>query len=244
MVRFIDTLRFAIGTASDIEQTMNKRDVLLSGEVLHARGSGALFWPNQKLLLVSDLHLGKSERIARSGGTMLPPYETQDTLARLDAEIAATDPATVLCLGDSFDDLAASQALEESVLDWISRLMAGRRWIWLEGNHDPGPVNLGGSHLAEYQTETLVFRHIAQPGATAEISGHYHPKASIHARGRSVSRPCFLCDQNRIIMPAFGTYTGGLRSTARELQSLMRPDAVAILTGKTPQIIPMPRRTG
>jgi len=223
---------------------MNGHVFTLAGAALEARGSGALWWAEQQMLVVSDLHLGKSERIARKGGAMLPPYETRDTLARLDSEIAATEPKTVICLGDSFDDLAASAGLADDVVLWLTRMMAGRRWVWIEGNHDPGPVGLGGTHMAELPLAPLVFRHIAKPGASGEISGHYHPKARISVRGRSVSRPCFLYDSDRVIMPAFGTYTGGLRSTSPDLSGLMRREARAVLTGKSCQVIPMPGRTG
>lgn len=221
---------------------MNAIDVTLSGSPLQARGTGALFWPERRILVVSDLHLGKSERIARRHGAMLPPYETEDTLARLDAEIAATQPKMVICLGDSFDDLDAMVGLPETAVDWLHRMMAGRRWIWIEGNHDPGPINLGGTYLSEALMGPLTFRHIAKPGAAGEISGHYHPKATIHGRGKSITRAAFLIDSDKIIMPAFGTYTGGLRATSPVLQELMRPEAMAILTGKTAQMIPMPGR--
>ena len=75
----------------------------LGGARLEARASGALFWADQNLLVVSDLHLGKAQRLARRGGALLPPYETQATLARLEAELQATGAARVICLGDSFD---------------------------------------------------------------------------------------------------------------------------------------------
>lgn len=221
---------------------MNTYDFTLAGADLVARPSGALFWPEQQLLVVSDLHLGKSERIARRGGGMLPPYDTRDTLARLDRELSETRPKTVLCLGDSFDDLTASTALQSDASAWITRMMAGRRWIWIEGNHDPGPVDLGGTHMAELTLPPLTFRHIAAGDARGEVSGHFHPKATIHARGKSVTRACFLYDEDRLILPAFGTYTGGLRCTAPVLQRLMRPDARAVLTGARTQVIPMPGR--
>jgi len=220
---------------------MNGHDFTLAGAELVARGSGALWWAEAALLAVSDLHLGKSERLARRGGPMLPPYEAQDTLARLEAEIRALQPRTVICLGDSFDDSAAAAALDEIAALWLTRLMAGRRWVWIEGNHDPGPVALGGTHLAELPVAPLVFRHIARPGASGEISGHYHPKAVLNARGRLVSRPCFLYDADRAILPAFGTYTGGLRTTDPVFGPLMRPEARAVLTGRVPRAIPMPR---
>ena len=221
---------------------MNTHDFTLAGAALSACSTGALWWAEKSVLVVSDLHLGKSERIARLGGAMLPPYETRDTLARLDAEIEALSPKTVICLGDSFDDDFAARALTEEMSLWLTRMMAGRRWIWIEGNHDPGPVDLGGTHLAELPIPPLTFRHIAKPGASGEVSGHYHPKASLNARGRTLSRPCFLFDSDRVIMPAFGTYTGGLRSNSPDLSRLMRPETLAILIGRSTQVIPMPGR--
>ena len=213
-----------------------------TGAALVARGSGAVWWGEHQVLVVSDLHLGKSERIARLGGAMLPPFETRDTLARLNSEIMALDPTFVICLGDSFDDLAASAGLESDAYDCLLQMMAGRRWIWIEGNHDPGPVGIGGTHLAAYDIDAVTFRHIALPGASGEISGHYHPKAVIKAGGHSISRACFLWDRDRLILPAFGTYTGGLRSDVPELVQLMRPDALAVLTGPVCRVVPMPGR--
>ena len=220
---------------------MKGYEFTLSGAPLVALGSGALWWPEQSLLVVSDLHLGKSERIARRGGASLPPYDTRDTLNRLAADLALSHARTVVCLGDSFDDLAASEALPEEERHWILRLQAGRRWVWIEGNHDPGPVEFSGSHLAELPLSPLIFRHIAQARACGEISGHYHPKATVQARGRSITRPAFLIDSNRIILPAYGTYTGGLRAQTPVLGDLMRAEAIAVLTGPVPTAIPMPR---
>jgi len=194
----------------------------LAGATMVALPSGALWWAAQNLLCVSDLHLGKSERMARRGGAMLPPYETTDTILRLEADLRATGAITVVCLGDSFDDLEAERGLHENEKLWLTRLQAGRRWIWIEGNHDPGPVEIAGSHLAELPLPPIVFRHEAKTGVSGEISGHYHPKA-------------------RLIMPAYGTYTGGLHAHTAPLCDLMRPDAIAVLTGSKALAIPMPR---
>ena len=213
---------------------MTGYDFTLEGARLTALGSGALWWAERRLLCVSDLHLGKSERHARRGGSALPPYETRDTLFRLQELLQRTNAETLICLGDSFDDDAASRALTDAERGLLSVAMQNRRWIWIAGNHDPAPADLGGEQLAELQLAPLTFRHIADPSDRAEVSGHYHPKARI----RSTSRPCFLLDQSRLILPAFGTYTGGLRSTDPALTSLMAPGALAILTG--PQVLPVP----
>ncbi|MCP5036609.1 MAG: ligase-associated DNA damage response endonuclease PdeM [Rhodobacteraceae bacterium] len=220
---------------------MNGYEFIFAGARLTMLPSGALWWGEAKMLTVSDLHLGKSERMARRGGAMLPPYEIRDTLTRLERDISTSGAETIVCLGDSFDDLDAAENMHETDALWLTRLMAGRRWVWIEGNHDPGPVEFGGTHLAELYAPPLNFRHIARPGAAAEISGHYHPKASLSLRGRSISRRCLLYDADRVILPAYGTYTGGLRSDHVVLEGLMRLETIAVLTGPDPQPIPMPR---
>ena len=220
------------------------------GEVLHALPSGGLHWPARRMLIVSDLHLGKSERSARRGGAMLPPYEGLETLGRLSDDIARTAARTVICLGDSFDDLAAADAIDTETQDRLVPLMAGRRWIWIEGNHDPGPVALGGTHMAQLSDGPLRFRHVAghvpdgaaQDDMAGEVSGHFHPKARLTTRRGAVTRRCFLVDENRLILPAYGTYTGGLSCTDPVLACLMGDRARAILLGRPPVAVPMPRR--
>lgn len=220
---------------------MNTHHFSVADTMLHALPSGALWWEEERLLCVSDLHLGKAERMARRGGGLLPPYECQDTLQRLDDEVARHGPAMVICLGDSFDDLVAADGMEDGHRLWIMRLMAGREWVWIAGNHDPAPVDMGGRHLSEYRRGPLTFRHIAsEPGQRGEVSGHFHPKAGVGRRGAGMRRPCFLTDGRRLILPAFGTYTGGMDVRSPELRALMGPRALAILTGPTPVAFPVP----
>ncbi len=204
------------------------------GATLTAMPSGALYWRDAGLIVVGDLHLGKSLRLARRGGALLPPYEAEATLTKLDADLAATDARRVLCLGDSFDDDVAEAELPDATRLWLLRLMAGRDWTWIAGNHDPAPLSLGGAHRATVSEGPLTFRHIATPGARAEISAHYHPKWRVAGR----SRPCFLCDGARLILPAYGAYTGGLFADDPALAGLLGPGTLAILTG--PRAIPVP----
>jgi hypothetical protein len=216
---------------------MNSVDFDFCGETLTACPSGALFLARERVLVVSDLHLGKSERIARRGGALLPPYDTVETLTRLGSDIAAVRPGTVICLGDSFDDLAAAEALDAAHHEAIARMQAGRRWVWIEGNHDPGPVALGGEHLGELTLGALTFRHVAEADAGAgEVSGHYHPKARV----RHMSRPCFMRDAGRLILPAYGSYTGGLDWMTPVLRGLFQPKALAYLTGARVLTVPVP----
>ena len=150
------------------------------GARLVALPSGAVHWPDQDALIVSDLHFGKAARLSSVGGAALPPYDMRATLTKLDADIAATDAARVICLGDSLDFAELDTALPEDDLMWLARLQAGRRWDWIEGNHDPGPNSLGGTFRASLDLGGLTLRHIARAGARGELSGHYHPKACFH----------------------------------------------------------------
>lgn len=218
---------------------MRTYEFSLNDARLTALPSGALWWSEQGLLCVSDLHFGKSSRIARRGGTLIPPYENIETLTRLERDILTRNPQKIVCLGDSFDDLAAVEEMDEAEHRWLACLMAGREWIWIEGNHDPGPVDIGGSHLGSYSAGDLIFRHIANPDARGEISGHFHPKASVQTKARNVTRPCFLLDEKRLVLPAYGTYTGGLRSDTAVLRELMGENTIAILTGKSAQPVPL-----
>jgi uncharacterized protein len=162
--------------------------VNVAGVTLTADLSGALFWEEQRLLVVSDLHLEKGSSFAVRGA-LLPPYDTAATLSRLGAVIARHDPRTVIALGDSFHDRDAHGRLSISDRETIAALQMRRDWIWITGNHDPAlPDDLGGAVAGEVAMGGIVFRH--QPtGAIGEIAGHLHPKARVSTRGRAVERP-------------------------------------------------------
>jgi uncharacterized protein len=196
--------------------TMHNRGAAFSRSALHiadvtlvADLSGALFWEEQSLLVVSDLHLEKGSSFA-ARGVLLPPFDTAATLGRLAAVIGRHDPRMVIALGDSFHDRDAQQRLSRPDRDAIAALRRRRDWIWISGNHDPAlPPDLGGVVASEVAIGGIAFRH--QPtGAAGEIAGHLHPKARVSTRGRSMERRCFACDGARAVMPAFGAYAGGL----------------------------------
>ena len=181
----------------------------IAGVGLIADLSGALFWEEQSLLVVSDLHLEKGSSFA-ARGVLLPPFDTVATLGRLAAVIARHDPRMVIALGDSFHDRAAHDRLSAPDRDAIAALQVRRDWIWISGNHDPAlPPDLGGVVASEVAIGPIAFRH-EPTGASGEIAGHLHPKARVSTRGRSMERRCFACDGMRAVMPSFGAYTGGL----------------------------------
>lgn len=197
-------------------------------------GSGALWLPELSALLVADLHLEKGSSFARRG-LMLPPYDTRATLAALEEVVSRLAPRLIICLGDSFHDGAAGERLAAEDRACIARLGAGREIIWISGNHDPEPVaGLPGRQVAELTLGTLVLRHIPSPvlaSGSHEIAGHYHPVAAIHRRGRRLRARCFVHDDRRMILPAFGAYTGGLNVLEPEIAGLFAAQFTACMIG-------------
>jgi uncharacterized protein len=183
--------------------------IVLAGVPLLVDAAGALYWAEQGLLVVSDLHLEKGSSFA-ARGILLPPYDTASTLLRLAALIARYAPRCVVALGDSFHDGGGPARLGAADRQSIAALQRGRDWIWITGNHDPEPSSeVGGTSAGEFGAGPLTFRHLPS-GAKGEVAGHLHPVARVSHRGRSVGRRCFAADGTRMVMPAFGSYTGGL----------------------------------
>jgi uncharacterized protein len=194
--------------------------LLLNGVELFAEPSGALWWPAQATLIVADLHLEKGTSFARRG-VLLPPYDTCTTLARL-AEAIGPRVKRVICLGDSFHDGDGPERLSQADAAVLRILVERHDWIWIAGNHDPIlPSILGGRRvLGELRLDGLVMRHQAETDAVGEISGHYHPKSHVDVRGRRLSGACFIHDERRIVLPAFGAYTGGLHIESEPIRAL------------------------
>jgi DNA ligase-associated metallophosphoesterase len=199
----------------------------IEGEPALCDASGALYFPRLDLLAVSDLHLEKGAAFARRR-QFIPPYDTATTLARLAAVVAAYDPKIVVSLGDSFHDGVGAALMPDVFRIQLSALLKGRDWFWIAGNHDPdAPEGVGGESVQEIAAGPLVFRHEPSRGAAAgEIAGHLHPGARLVARGRSVRRRCFAGDGRRMIMPAFGAYTGMLNVLDRAYAGLFDPDGL------------------
>ncbi len=193
----------------------------LAGERALCDARGVMFLPDAGLLVVSDLHLEKGAAFARRG-SLVPPYDTGATLARLRHVIDDYRPDIVVSLGDSFHDRAGSVHLPEIYRETLTAMMSGRDWYWIAGNHDPDvPENLPGRSVTELVVGGLTFRHEPRKGAAeGEIAGHLHPGARVVLRGRSVRRACFASDGLRMVMPAFGAYTGTLNILDRAYHGL------------------------
>ena len=204
--------------------------------------SNALYWPRERAVLVADLHLEKGSWYAKQG-QMLPPYDSRETLERIADCVKATGARRVITLGDNFHDDAGTHRLDPYAAGMLESLTRALDWVWITGNHDERMHRAFGATLVdELELNGIVLRHEAKRGETRpELSGHYHPKMRLKVRNRHIARPCGVVSRaagrgDRMIVPAFGAYTGGMDAGSREILRALGPaseiDAVLPAKGK------------
>ena len=201
-----------------------------AGETFFATADGALFWPSQQALLVADLHLEKASWFARLG-QFLPPYDSHATLSALAATVETTGATRLFCLGDSFHDRFGCDRLPSDARELLTELTRRLDWTWIVGNHDPGFADhCGGTLVDEVEITGIVLRHEAvRDDPRPEMSGHYHPKLRLTVKGRNVSRRCFVVSATKMILPAFGSLTGGLDAHHPEILGSVGGNAAALV---------------
>jgi DNA ligase-associated metallophosphoesterase len=201
-----------------------------AGHDFFASPGGALHWPAEQALLVADLHLEKASWFA-AGGQLLPPYDSLATLQALGREIERTGAKRLYCLGDSFHDRFGCDRLAAEARTLLTGLTSRLDWIWIVGNHDAGFADHCGGRIAEEcGVSGIMLRHEAiEHDPRPEMSGHYHPKLRLSLRGRSVSRRCFVASRTKLILPAYGAFTGGLDAGHPEIVRKVGRGATALV---------------
>jgi DNA ligase-associated metallophosphoesterase len=205
-----------------------------AGETLQPLACGGLWWPAQRTLFVADLHLEKASHFARRGW-LLPPHATADTLAALIDAVEVTGAQRLVCLGDSFHDRGGPDRLLPEARHALGLMVNQLEWWWITGNHDDdAAAQLGGQVMGEAWLGPLRLRHEADPADPApELSGHFHPKLVLRQRGRQISRRCFALSPTKLILPAFGAFTGGLDIADPALQTALAGPASALVVEGT-----------
>jgi uncharacterized protein len=192
--------------------------------------SGALYEPASQSLIVADLHLEQGTSLARRG-IAVPPFDTAITMSVLENLIASLTIQSIYFLGDSFHDDGALVRLDETIMLRLQAITQQHQCVWIDGNHDAmDKVILGGDRVAEIKIGDIVLRHEPQKlqPTEFEIAGHLHPGAAIAQRGSLVRGKCFVSDYKRIILPAFGAYTGGFSIHAKPFGGLFDRDTAKV----------------
>ncbi|TIX49792.1 ligase-associated DNA damage response endonuclease PdeM [Alteraurantiacibacter aquimixticola] len=207
------------------------------GEEFRLTRSNALFWPRENALLVADLHLEKASFFAQAG-QLLPPYDSRETLERLAAAVKETGARRVYTLGDNFHDADGPARLEGHAAGMLDALTRALDFVWITGNHDAkdsgaqdekGRAACGGTFVEELELAGMVLRHEAKKGESRpELSGHFHPRLQVKVHHRHIRRPCAVVSENgadsgRMILPAFGSLTGGMNAADPAILKALQP---------------------
>lgn len=214
---------------------MTAAPIHLAGHRVLLDPLGAAVWPEAGILAIADMHLEKGTACARRGN-LVPPWDTAATLDRLALLLRRYRPRTVVALGDSFHDRHGAGRMTAAEFARLDAMARSAAFIWVLGNHDPAPPEgLPGTALPSWQHDGLIFRHEAAgraDPALGELCGHHHPKAAIETRAGRVTRPCFVADAHRLMLPAFGAYTGGLDVANSAIARLFPRGGRAFLLGQ------------
>jgi DNA ligase-associated metallophosphoesterase len=203
-----------------------RHKIMLGGMELRPDLSGALHVPEMNALIISDLHLEQGSSLARRG-IRVPPFDTSITIAMLEQVIVRFAPQRLIFLGDSFHDDEGEARVESELMLRLQGLSKSYECFWICGNHDPSPPrNLAGHAADHILLGPITLRH--EPARLRkdefEICGHLHPGCAVTQRGRRVAGKCFVADERRLIMPAFGAYTGALSVFAKPYERLFKHD--------------------
>jgi len=175
--------------------------------VLHC--SGALYWVEKRMLLISDVHLGKISHF-RKFGSALPGNAIFKNFLKLDNVVEHFNPETICFLGDLFHSTLNNewQLFEE----WVERTQLPI--VLVAGNHDIiSPLKyeeLGITHVSEWIIDGFLLTHDPEVRENYyTLSGHIHPSILLEGVGRQFLKlPCFFRSPQQMILPAFGEFTG------------------------------------
>ncbi len=168
-----------------------------------------LFWPKNKLLVIADMHAGKSGHF-RKWGIPISSEILQKDLNSLEYLIGFLKPKYTLFLGDLYHSQKNREF--ETLKLWMAKQHT--EFLLVKGNHDTIGF-LKELPLFIYEEKILmppfVFSHEVLPGITQyNITGHLHPATVIKGNAKqSIKLPCFWFSHDFAVLPAFGSFTGG-----------------------------------
>ena len=211
---------------------MSSQLINFANEDFYAYPNSALYWKRLNIIIVADLHLGKSISFAKQK-QFLPPYDTKETLAKLFRCINEFEPSKLIIVGDLLHDMFSVNSFQEKDHQNFNKYTKNTQFIWVKGNHDYDIEINGFTKVLNYKVENIIFNHIPIKSTNFQICGHYHPKVKISHRGKSIYKSSFVHNDKLLILPSFGTLTGGLIINQEPLRDLL---------GKNTKIFPVGNR--
>ena len=188
--------------------------VIIAGERMLLLPEKAVYWPAHKMLIIADIHFGKAASF-RAQGIPVPRGTTTENLVKLDALIDAHGAEHVVFLGDFLHARAAhASSTQQAMLAWRERRRELRLTL-VRGNHDKhagDPATALGIELVDEPHAVGPFAFCHHPDIDTggyALAGHVHPAWVLATRFDSLRLPCFVVGKERMILPSFGSFTGG-----------------------------------
>ncbi|MBD22364.1 MAG: hypothetical protein CL572_01700 [Alphaproteobacteria bacterium] len=200
--------------------------------------SGSIFIPKFSILVISDLHIGKSYSFAKHGN-FLPPYDIDDTIERIKFNINLYNPKKIISLGDSFHENSTLKVINNSHIKKINKIFKNIEVYLIDGNHDAElkfKEKINAFFKESLKLGNFNFKHIKDTqnvNNLFEFSGHFHPKVTIRFNKVRYSFKCFVLGENFCILPSFGTFTGGLNINSNVLKKILPKKKTIIALGKS-----------
>ena len=200
---------------------MHHKDIIFGGQKFSIFPNGELYWKDKKTLIISDLHFEKGSSYSESN-QFIPPFDTIETLRQLTKFINAHAVESIIFLGDLIHDKLAFQRMAKKSKELFFEILENINCTLTVGNHD----NLLfikdiGLNLAEnIVIDGICFSHHPSIDQKFSVFGHYHPKVRLKINSRGIWTPCFILNEERLLMPSYGYYTGGLSIKNKEIQKL------------------------
>jgi DNA ligase-associated metallophosphoesterase len=188
--------------------------VELAGEQVLLLPQKALYWPRENMLVVADIHFGKAASF-RALGVPVPGGTTRENLDALDALLALHPARQVVFLGDFLHAKAAHAEATQTALHAWRLARPALRLVVVRGNHDlhaGDPSARLGLQMVDEPSMLAPFAFCHHPDLLAPgylMAGHVHPVYRLRSGWETLRLPCFLAGEERIVLPAFGAFTGG-----------------------------------
>ena len=204
---------------------MHYKDVFFANQNFSIFPNGELYWQNKKTLIVSDLHFEKGSFFSETR-QFIPPFDTIETLRQLSEFIDDHPVEMIIFLGDLVHDKFAFQRMALEAKELFFEILKNINCTLTVGNHDDTSFlkDIGLNLTENIIIDDICFSHHPTIDKKFSVFGHYHPKVRLKINSRGIWTPCFIANKEKLLMPSYGYFTGGLSIKSLEIQRLFEPE--------------------
>ena len=204
---------------------MHYKDVFFANQNFSIFPNGELYWQNKKTLIISDLHFEKGSFFSETR-QFIPPFDTIETLRQLSKFIDEYPVEMIIFLGDLVHDKFAFQRMTGEAKKIFFEILKNINCTLTIGNHDDTSFlkDIGLNLTENIIIDDICFSHHPTIDKKFSVFGHYHPKVKLKINSRGIWTSCFIANKEKLLMPSYGYFTGGLSIKSLEIQKLFEPE--------------------